>query len=360
MRHVLSLSVALTGVLIAVAAHAADPAADPDSNSGAAVNLTGAGSTFAAPIYGKWAEAYQKSGGGKVDYKPVGSTEGLKRIVANEVDFAGSDAPLSDDDLAKQGLVQFPTVVGGVVPVVNIPDIKPGELTLSGQVLGDIYLGKIVNWNAPAIAALNPTLKLPDMPIAVVRRADGSGTTLIWTHYLAQANAEWKSRIGEGATVRWPRGLGGRGNEGVATYVQHVPGAIGYVAWDFTKQNHMAYTAMRNATGASIQPGPATFKAAAESADWSRSLYPFLTNEPGQQAWPVVGATFVLLHASQDGDKSARAAAILRFFDWAMTHGAQTAEALDYIPLPETVAAEVQTYLHAQLKDVPKKALAGQ
>ena len=322
------------------------------------IEISGAGSTFAAPIYDKWGDAYQKSGGGKVSYHGVGSTDGVKRIIANEVDFAGSDAPLTDAELTKDGLLQFPTVVGGVVPVVNIPDIKPGELTLSGPVLGDIYLGKITNWDAPAIAALNPKIKLPDMPIAVVRRLDGSGTTLIWTHYLAQVNAEWKSKVGEGTSVQWPRGIAGRGNIGMATYVQHVPGAIGYVAWDFTKQNHMAYTAMKNATGAAVQPGPETFKAAEAGADWSKSLNPFLTNEPGQDAWPVVGATFVLVHVSQD--KPERSAALLRFFDWVFANGGRAAEDLDYIPLPETVVTELRSQLHTQVKDGSGKVVAGQ
>jgi phosphate transport system substrate-binding protein len=322
------------------------------------LEISGAGSTFAAPIYDKWGDAYQKSGGGKVSYHGVGSTDGVNKIIANEVDFAGSDAPLTDAELTKDGLLQFPTVVGGVVPVVNIPDIKPGELTLSGPVLGDIYLGKITNWNAPAIAALNPKIKLPDMPIAVVRRLDGSGTTLIWTHYLAQVNAEWKSKVGEGTSVQWPRGIAGRGNIGMATYVQHVPGAIGYVAWDFTKQNHMAYTALKNATGAAVQPGPETFKAAEAGADWSKSLNSFLTNEPGHDAWPVVGATFVLLHVSQD--KPERSAALLKFFDWVFANGGRAAEDLDYIPLPETVVTELRSQLHTQVKDVSGKVVAGQ
>lgn len=294
----------------------------------------------------------------KVNYQGVGSTDGLKQIVANEVDFAGSDAPLTEQELAKDGLLQFPTVVGGVVPVVNIPDIKPGELTLSGQVLGDIYLGKITVWNDPAIAALNPNIKLPDSAIAVVRRLDGSGTTLIWTHYLAQVNPEWKRKVGEGTTVHWPRGIAGRGNVGMATYVQHVPGAIGYVAWDFTKANHMAYTAMKNAAGIAVQPGPATFRVAAVNADWSTSLYPILTNEPGKDAWPVVGATFVLLHSTQY--KPDRGEAALKFFDWAFTKGEATAEKLDYISLPDAVVTEIRSQWRTQIKDATGKPIIGQ
>jgi phosphate transport system substrate-binding protein len=314
-----------------------------------ATDISGAGSTFAAPIYTKWAGAYQKVGGGTVTFHGVGSSEGLKEVLAKEVDFAGSDAPLSDDELQKNGLLQFPTVVGGVVPVVNLPGIKPGELTLSGPVLGDIYLGKIVNWNDPAIAALNPTLKLPDAAIAVIRRADGSGTSLIWTHYLSQVNPEWKSRIGEGVTVRWPHGTGGRGNEGVATYVQHLPGAIGYVAWDFTKQNHLAYTAMKNASGAIVQPGPAAFKAATAGVDWSKSFAQILTNEPGKDAWPVVGATFVVLRATQD--KVDHRDETLKFFDWAFTNGNHAAEDLDYIPLPDSAMTQIRSQWRDRLKD---------
>jgi phosphate transport system substrate-binding protein len=339
-----TLLAGMAGALLTVAAHSAD--------------ITGAGSTFAAPIYTKWASAYQRAGGGTVSYRGVGSTEGLKQIMVSQVDFAGSDAPLSDDELAKNGLLQFPTVIGGIVPVINLPGIKPGELILSGRVLGDIYLGKIISWNAPAIAAINPTIKLPDTPIAVVRRLDGSGTTLIWTHFLAQVSPEWKSKVGEGTSVRWPRGIGGRGNEGVATFVQHLPGAIGYVAWDFTKQNHMSYAAMDSASGAVVQPGPETFKAAAASADWSKSLFPILTNESGANAWPVVGATYILVHSTQA--KPERGEETLRFLDWALTNGNQAAEDLDYIPLPPAVASEIRTQLHARVKNPSGKTVAGQ
>jgi phosphate transport system substrate-binding protein len=286
MRPVFTLATSLAGVFVVVVAHSAD--------------ITGAGSTFAAPIYTKWADAYQKSGGGRVNYQGIGSSGGIKQIIAKTVDFAGSDAPLKDDELAKDALFQFPTVVGGVVPVVNLPGIKPGDLALSGAVLGDIYLGKIKKWNDPAITALNPKLKLPDTAIAAVRRADGSGTSFIWTHYLAQVNPEWKTKVGEGTTVSWPTGIGGKGNDGVAAFVQRLPGAIGYVEWAYTKQNHMTYTAMKNASGAVVLPSPETFKAAAVGADWKTSFYQILTNEPGKDAWPVVGATFVLVHTTQD------------------------------------------------------------
>ncbi|WP_206999700.1 phosphate ABC transporter substrate-binding protein PstS [Trinickia mobilis] len=321
-----------------------------------ATDITGAGSTFAAPIYTKWADAYQKSGGGKVNYQGIGSSGGIKQINAKTVDFAGSDAPLKDDELAKDGLFQFPTVVGGVVPAINVPGVKAGEIVLSGEVLGDIYLGKIKKWNDPAIVALNPKVKLPDLDIAVVRRADGSGTSFIWTNYLSKVNPEWKSKVGEGTTVSWPTGTGGKGNDGVAAFVQRLPGAIGYVEWAYAKQNHMIYTAMKNESGAVVQPDTPTFKAAAAGADWKKSFYQILTNEPGKDAWPVVGATFVLLHTTQD--KPAQGTETLKFFDWAFKNGTQAADNLDYISLPESVVSEIRSQWKAKVKDASGKAVA--
>jgi len=332
----------MAGALFAIAAQAAD--------------ITGAGSTFAAPIYTKWADAYQKSGGGKVNYQGIGSSGGIKQIIAKTVDFAGSDAPLKDDDLTKEGLFQFPTVVGGVVPVVNLPGLKAGELTLSGPVLGDIYLGKIKKWNDPAIAALNPKVKLPDTDIAVVRRADGSGTTFIWSNYLSKVNDEWKTKIGEGTTVNWPTGTGGKGNDGVAAFVQRLPGAIGYVEWAYAKQNHMTYTGMKNAAGEVVEPKTDTFKAAAGGADWSKSFYQILTNEPGKDAWPVVGATFVLVHTTQD--KPAEGAETLKFFDWAFKNGGGAASDLDYISLPDAVVKTIRAQWSTKVKDASGKAVA--
>jgi phosphate transport system substrate-binding protein len=334
----------MAGALFAIAAQAAD--------------ITGAGSTFAAPIYTKWADAYQKNGGGKVNYQGIGSSGGIKQIIAKTVDFAGSDAPLKDDELAKEGLFQFPTVVGGVVPVVNIPGVKAGEIVLSGEVLGDIYLGKIKKWNDPAIAALNPKVKLPDTDIAVVRRADGSGTSFIWTNYLSKVNGEWKSKVGEGTTVNWPTGTGGKGNDGVAAFVQRLPGAIGYVEWAYAKQNHMTYTAMKNTSGAVIEPKTETFKAAAAGADWSKSFYQILTDEPGKDAWPVVGATFVLVHTTQD--KPAEGTETLKFFDWAFKNGGQAATDLDYISLPDSVVSQIRSQWKSKVKDASGKAVAAE
>ncbi|SAK69211.1 ABC phosphate transporter, periplasmic ligand binding protein [Caballeronia temeraria] len=332
----------LIGAVFAISAQAAD--------------ITGAGSTFAAPIYTKWADAYQKTGGGKVNYQGIGSSGGIKQIIAKTVDFAGSDAPLKDDELAKDGLFQFPTVVGGVVPVINVPGVKAGEVTLSGQVLGDIYLGKIKKWNDPAIVALNPKAKLPDTDIAVVRRADGSGTSFIWTNYLSKVNADWKSKVGEGSTVNWPTGTGGKGNDGVAAFVQRLPGAIGYVEWAYAKQNKMTYVGMKNSAGTVVEPKTETFKAAAAGADWSKSFYQILTNEPGKDAWPIVGATFVLLHATQE--KPAQGTETLKFFDWAFKNGGQAANDLDYISLPDSVVAEIKTQWKAKVKDAAGKAVA--
>ncbi|WP_395067335.1 phosphate ABC transporter substrate-binding protein PstS [Paraburkholderia silvatlantica] len=332
----------VAGALFAIAAQAAD--------------ITGAGSTFAAPIYTKWADAYQKSGGGKVNYQGIGSSGGIKQIQAKTVDFAGSDAPLKDEDLAKDGLFQFPTVVGGVVPAINVPGVKAGEITLSGPVLGDIYLGKIKKWNDPAIVALNPKVKLPDLDIAVVRRADGSGTSFIWTNYLSKVNPEWKSKVGEGTTVAWPTGTGGKGNDGVAAFVQRLPGAIGYVEWAYAKQNHMVYTAMKNESGAVVQPDTETFKAAAAGADWKKSFYQILTNEPGKDAWPVVGATFVLLHTAQD--KPDQGKETLKFFDWAFKNGTPAADSLDYISLPQSVVSEIKSQWKEKVKDASGKPIA--
>ncbi len=332
----------MAGALFAIAAHATD--------------ITGAGSTFAAPIYTKWADAYAKTGGGKVNYQGIGSSGGIKQIVAKTVDFAGSDAPLKDDELAKEGLFQFPTVVGGVVPVVNIPGVKPAELTLSGEVLGDIYLGKVKKWNDPAIAALNPKAKLPDTDIAVVRRADGSGTSFIWTNYLSKVNADWKAKVGEGSTVNWPTGTGGKGNDGVAAFVQRLPGAIGYVEWAYAKQNHMTYVGLKNSAGAVVEPKTETFKAAAAGADWSKSFYQILTDEPGKNAWPIVGATFVLLHTTQD--KAPQGTETLKFFDWAFRNGNQAANDLDYISLPESVVSEIRSQWKSKIKDASGKTLA--
>ncbi|HEX7890399.1 MAG TPA: phosphate ABC transporter substrate-binding protein PstS [Ramlibacter sp.] len=330
------------------------PAATPPAGGGAGV--TGAGASFPAPLYAKWAADYNKASGVRINYQSVGSGAGVKQIEARTIDFGASDMPLKDEELAQKGLVQFPTVIGGVVPVVNIQGVGPGQLRLNGQLLGDIYLGKIKKWNDPAIAALNPGVKLPDAAIAPVRRADGSGTSFIFTNYLSKVNAEWKSKVGEGTAVNWPTGSGGKGNEGVAAFVGRLPGAIGYVEYAYVKQNKMSYALLQNAAGQFVAPEDKAFQAAAAGADWSKSFYQILTDQPGAQAWPITGATFILMHKSQD--KPGQAAAALKFFDWAYKNGDPTADDLDYVPMPAAVKQQVDKLWSAQIKDASGNAVA--
>ena len=320
-----------------------------------AQDVTGAGASFPAPLYSKWAADYNRATGVKINYQSVGSGAGLRQIEAKTVDFGASDAPLKDDELAKKGLVQFPTVIGGVVPVVNIKGIAPGQLRLNGQVLGDIFLGKITKWTDPAIKALNPTLSLPDAAISPVRRADGSGTSFIFTNYLSKVNPEWKTKVGEGTAVNWPVGAGGKGNEGVAAFVGRLPNSIGYVEYAYVKQNKMAFAQMRNAAGTFVSPDDAAFKAAAAGADWAKSFYQILTEQPGKDSWPITGATFILMHKVQD--KPAQAASSLKFFDWAYKNGDKTADDLDYVPMPANVKAIVEK-AWGDIKDASGKSVA--
>jgi phosphate transport system substrate-binding protein len=315
------------------------------SGSVLAEDVTGAGATFPAPVYAKWASAFNTATGVRINYQSVGSGAGIKQIKAKTVDFGATDMPLKDDELAKEGLVQFPTVIGGVVPVVNIHGIQPGQLKLTGEVLGNIYLGKITKWNDPAITALNPGAALPDAAIAPVRRADGSGTSFIFTNYLSKVNAEWKTKVGEGTAVNWPAGAGGKGNEGVSAFVQRLPNSIGYVEYAYAKQNKMSHVQLKNAAGNFVQPDDVNFKAAAASAEWNKSFYQILTNQADKNAWPISGATFILLHKSQD--KPAQAASTLKFFEWAYVNGDKTAADLEYVPLP------------ASVKDLVRKQWAG-
>ena len=321
-----------------------------------AQDVTGAGASFPAPIYAKWADAYHKATGARINYQSVGSGAGIKQIKARTVDFGASDAPLSDADLAKEGLIQFPTVIGGVVPVVNIKGVAPGQLKLTGAVLGDIYLGRITKWNDPAIIALNPGVALPDAAIAPVTRADGSGTSFLFTNYLSKTNPEWKERVGEGTAVKWPTGVGGKGNEGVSAFVQRLPNAIGYVEYAYAKQNKMSHVLLKNKDGSFVAPDDATFKAAAAGADWSKSFHQVLTDQPGKDSWPITGATFILMHKVQD--KPATASAALKFFDWAYAQGDPMAEALDYVPLPAQVKDLARKLWTESLKDPAGRALA--
>lgn len=330
-------------------------AAGAFSSAFAQQEATGAGASFPAPLYSKWASDYNKATGVKINYQSVGSGAGLRQIEAKTVDFGASDAPLKDEDLNKKGLVQFPTVIGGVVPVVNIKGIAPGQIKLSGQVLGDIYLGKISNWSDPAIKALNPGVALPDASISPVRRADGSGTSFIFTNYLSKVNAEWKSKVGEGTAVNWPTGAGGKGNEGVAAFVGRLPNSIGYVEYAYVKQNKMTYVQMQNAEGQFVSPDDSAFKAAAAGADWAKSFYQILTNQPGKESWPITGATFILMQKSQE--KPVQAATSLKFFEWAYKTGDKTASDLDYVPMPDSVK-ETILKSWASIQDTSGKAIA--
>ncbi|EKN4709046.1 TPA: phosphate ABC transporter substrate-binding protein PstS [Yersinia enterocolitica] len=315
----------------------------------AAASLTGAGATFPAPVYAKWADSYQKETGNKVNYQGIGSSGGVKQIIANTVDFGASDAPLADDKLAAEGLFQFPTVIGGVVLAVNIPGIKSGELTLDGKTLGDIYLGNVKKWNDPAITKLNPGVKLPDQNIAVVRRADGSGTSFVFTSYLAKVNAEWKEKVGAGSTVNWPTGLGGKGNDGIAAFVQRLPGSIGYVEYAYAKQNNLAYTKLVSADGKPVSPTEHSFSSAAKGVDWSKTFAQDLTNQKGDDVWPITSTTFILVHKEQKN--AANGAEVLKFFDWGYTHGAKQANELDYATLPAEVVEQVRAAWKTQIKD---------
>jgi len=305
-----------------------------------AQDVTGAGASFPAPVYAKWADAFHKATGARVNYQSVGSGAGIKQIKGKTVDFGATDMPLKDEELKADGLVQFPTVIGGVVPVVNIKGITPGQIKLTGTVLADIYLGKITKWNDAAITALNPGVSLPDSTIAPVRRADGSGTSFLFTHYLSQVSADWKAKVGEGTAVNWPTGAGGKGNEGVAAFVQRLPNSIGYVEYAYAKQNRMSHVLLQNKDGVFVAPDDLTFKAAAANAQWAKSFNQVLTQQAGKDSWPITGATFILMHAQSA--KPAQSAAALKFFDWAFDKGDAMATDLEYVPLPEPVKALVR------------------
>ncbi len=313
--------------------------------SAQAQNLTGAGATFPAPLYSKWAYDYHKLTGAKVNYQSIGSGAGIRQIESKTVDFGASDKPLNDEALASKGLVQFPVALGGVVPVVNIAGITPGQLRLTGTVLADIYLGKITKWNAPAIVALNPGLKLPAARIAPVQRADGSGTSFIFTSYLSKTSPEWEAKVGAATSVKWPVGTGGKGNEGVSAFVARLPNSIGYVEYAYAKQSKMTDVLLQNADGnAFLQASDESFKAAAAGANWSKSFYQILTNQPGKHAWSISGATFILMQAKQD--KPQQAAAVLQFFHWALQEGDAKAAALDYVPMPPAAkAAAIRSFV---------------
>jgi phosphate transport system substrate-binding protein len=313
-----------------------------------AADITGAGATFPYPLYAKWAEQYKAKTGNGLNYQSIGSGGGIRQIKAKTVDFGASDAPLSAAELEKDGLVQFPTVMGGVVPVFNLDKIKAGDLKLTPAVLADIYLGKIKKWNDSAIQSLNPSIKLPDQAITVVHRADGSGTTWIFTNYLSKISTEWKEKVGNNASVQWPTGVGGKGNEGVAQYVQRIKGGIGYVEYAYAKQNKMGYAQLQNKAGSFVAPSDTSFKSAAAGADWKGTpgFAVVLTDQPGKDSWPITGATFILMHKKQD--KPTQGVEALKFFDWAYGNGDKMADDLDYVPMP----TEVKNVIRASWKQI--------
>ena len=314
-----------------------------------AADVTGAGASFVYPVMSKWSADYAKAAGKRVNYQSIGSGGGIAQIKAATVDFGSSDAPLKPEELAKHGLAQFPSVIGGVVPVVNVPGLAAGAMKLDGPLLADIFLGKVTKWNDPRIVALNGGVKLPDAKITVVHRSDGSGTTFNFVNYLSKVSPEWQSKVGEGTAVKWPTGIGGKGNEGVAAYVKQIKGGIGYVELSYALQNKMAYSRLKNAAGNFVLPSDETFQAAAASADWStaKDFYLVMTNAPGQNSWPITATNFILMYKqprNADGAKNAK-----EFFRWAYANGDAQAKALDYVPLPDALVQQIETYWSANM-----------
>jgi phosphate transport system substrate-binding protein len=315
-----------------------------------AADLSGAGATFPAPVYAKWAETYRAQTQIGLNYQAIGSGGGIKQIKAKTVDFGASDKPLKPEDLTAAGLFQFPTVVGGVVPVMNLPGVKPGQVKLSGSLLADIFLGAVTKWNDPRIKALNPSVPLPNLPITVVHRSDGSGTSFLFTSYLSLKNPTWASKVGGSDAVQWPTGLGGKGNDGVSAFVRQTIGSIGYVEYAYAKQNHMTFALMQNKQGAFVPPAAANFAAAAAHGDWSKApgFYLLLLDQPGATSWPITGATFILVYKQQAN--ATTGADVLKFFDWAYKNGDPAAAALDYVPLPLPVKTMVRKAWVANIK----------
>ena len=321
-----------------------------------AADFTGAGATFPYPIYAKWADAYKKETGTGMNYQSIGSGGGIKQITAKTVDFGASDKPLTPEDLEKNGLMQFPAIMGGVVPVYNVKGLAPGELRFSRKVLADIFLGRIKKWNDPAIAALNKSAKLPSQAISVVHRSDGSGTTFLFTNYLSKISSDWKGKVGEGTSVKWPTGVGGKGNEGVANYIKQISGSIGYVEYAYAKQNKLSHALLENRDGHYVGPTDDSFKAAAAGADWAHTpgMTVILTDQPGAGSWPITGASFILMHKQQAKPENARQ--VLKFFDWAYKNGDAMAAALDYVPMPDSVVKLIHT-AWKDIKDASGKSV---
>ncbi|MGE5320362.1 MAG: phosphate ABC transporter substrate-binding protein PstS [Hyphomicrobiaceae bacterium] len=323
-------------------------------------DITGAGATFPFPVYAKWADAYKGLTGVGLNYQSIGSGGGIKQIKAKTVDFGASDAPLKPEELNLLGLTQFPTVIGGVVPVINVEGVAPGQLKLTSEVLADIYLGKITRWNDAKIAADNAGVKLPDQAITVVHRSDGSGTSFIFTTYLSQVSTDWMRGVGAAAAVEWPVGTGGKGNEGVASYVQRIKGSIGYVEYAYALQNQMTYVQLKNRDGYFVKPEAGNFQAAAANAKWDKNkgFYEVLTNEPGKDSWPISGATFILVYKTQSKPEAGKE--VMNFFNWAYRNGDKMASDLAYVPLPDNVVAMIQDSWKTQIKDASGKPLWNQ
>ena len=315
-----------------------------------AADITGAGATFPYPIYSKWSEAYKAATGIGLNYQSIGSGGGIKQIKAKIVDFGASDMPLKQEDLDKDGLMQFPAIIGGVVPIVNIDGVAAGQLKLSSEVIADIYLGKVTKWDHPSITAINPGLKLPNANISVVHRSDGSGTTFIWTNWLSKTNQEWADKVKDGTAVKWPMGVGGKGNEGVSAVVQQLKNSIGYVEYAYAKKNKIPHAQVKNRDGNFVQPSDDTFKAAAANADWANApgFYLLLTDQKGKDAWPITGASFIVMHRQQADVLTGRA--ILKFFDWSYKNGAKMSEDLEYVHIPQSVIKLVQDNWKKELK----------
>ncbi len=332
-----------TGLLLAVSTQAAD--------------LTGAGATFPYPIYSKWAEAYKAATGIGLNYQSIGSGGGIRQIKAKTVDFGASDMPLKQEELDKEGLVQFPAIIGGVVPVLNLDGIAPGQLKMTADVIAGIHLGKITKWNAPEIASLNPGVTLPATNITVVHRADGSGTTFLWTDFLSKTNADFKNTVGAGTAVKWPTGVGGKGNEGVAANIQRVKGSFGYVEYAYAKKNKITFAQLKNRDGEYVLPDDEPFKAAAATADWAGTpgMGVVLTSHTGKNSWPATGASFILMHKTQAEGITGRA--VLKFFDWSYKNGSAMATELDYVPLPAATVKLIQDSWKANFKDANGKAI---
>ena len=345
-----AITLAVAAAALLTAACGTKSGNETQAPAGSAQQVTGAGSTFVYPVLSAWAADYQKQSGARINYQSIGSGAGISQVKAGTVDFGATDQPLASDELAAAGLAQFPIVIGGIVAVVNLPGLNPGQLKLTGPLLADIYAGKVKSWTDPAIVKINPGVKLPGANIAVVHRSDGSGTSFNFTHYLSQVSPAWKSGPGEGKTVSWPTGVGGKGNEGVAGYVKQIPNSIGYVEYAYVVQSGMNYAALQNAAGAFVSPSAETFSNAAETADWAgaQDFNLVMTNASGPNAYPITATTFILM-PRQPKDK-AKSDAALSFFRYALGQGQPQAQKLDYVPLPDALVKQIETYIGASIK----------